>query len=162
MNKLIIVFLLVFSASARSAVDCSNKYRIAESTDIRICSHQPILPADLRFIRHVVEVSEVEYYRFLESKFIYTDKVDIDRIDIAVMPYKSLNDGTLPHGKSEGVVGRYYPGKNRVYVESLSIQLRQSVLAHEIAHLINYHIGINDLELDEKLAYEFEEYLDNR
>jgi hypothetical protein len=59
------------------------------------------------------------------------------------------------------VVGRYYPGDRRVYVDGGSIKSRAPVLAHEIVHMMNYMSGISDPILDEDLAYAFEVYIGN-
>lgn len=165
MSKLIFGIILLWSFSSEAAINCTEKYRIVRPIDIRVCSHQPLERSDLEFIKSVTELTTHEYLVFIESKGILPVNVDkIDRVDVAIMSSKALNDGTLPMGKTAygEVLGRYYPGYSKVYVDISSIKLRQTVLAHEIAHLMNDRLGISDKVLDEELAYEFEEYLVSR
>jgi len=162
-NKLILLVLaVIFSLSARAEIDCSYKYRVIKTTDVRMCSHKPISRSDLVYVIGVVESTPARYLEFISLQMKRKiSPVPISRIDIAIMSRESLNDGTLPHGfdVDKSAVGRFYPGGRRIYIDIGALKARDTTIAHELAHLINDKIGIINNELDEALAYAFELYL---
>jgi acyl-CoA hydrolase len=154
-----ILFALLFAqtATAQVEIDCTFKYRLVTQTDIRICAYQPLTKGDLQFVQRTVNAVPENHARFLN---LHRPAV-LDRIDVAIVTHTVMNDGSLPFGltRNKDVLGRYYPGDRRVYVVMDSIRKRDGVLAHEIAHLLNYRSGISDRDLDERLAYAFEDFL---
>jgi hypothetical protein len=166
MNKFLIVcamLLLTFEASAYVDINCTFKYRLAERIDIRICSHERLNRGEIAFIKETALSTPSAYAEFVQHNVQSGQRYNpsIDRIDLVLMTREAMNDGSLPLGfrRNKDVIGRYYPGDSRLYVVLDTIRAQNTVLAHEIVHLLNHHYGITDRELDENLAYAFEDFL---
>lgn len=161
-----LALLLSCSLRAQTDIDCTFKYRMPLETDIRICSYEPISKQDLTFISNVISDIPESYYKYLSTIAGRADlkKRSIERVDIALLSLEALNDGTLPSGfnRNNDVVGRYYPGERRVYVTLDSIKNTETVLVHEVVHLMNSDYNISNRDIDENLAYAFEEFWINR
>lgn len=161
---LLVIAAAILSAALHAQVefDCTFKYRIQSYTDIRICSYEQINASDIYFIQNVVKDAPEAYHKYLSarSKLHNLEYRSIARIDVALISRDVMNDGTLPFGfnRNKDVVGRYYPGEHRVYITLDSLKNGETVLVHEMVHLMNYGYRIHDRDTDEKLAYAFEEF----
>ena len=101
------------------------------------------------------------YEKFLnqeEPSYTWPSKIQL-RGGIIILTSEELNDTHLfAMADDKSVLGRFFPEKNLIYITSNYLDSENTIILHELVHLINSTIGITDQATDEKLAYGFEQY----
>jgi hypothetical protein len=151
----IITALFSLQPKAQVQIDCKFMNRVQSEIDIRICSSQQLSNQELLYIIHTVERTPSAYAEFRGNVRPFIPLI----VNIAIV---DMGDVAFSESVDNNVMGLYYPGDNRLYITRESLKEEGNVVAHELVHLINYHLGISDVNLDERLAYEFEVFFNTR
>lgn len=139
---------------------CDFVYDISNLPDYSILCSRDELDAGKIDIFHSHIDRTLRIYPGFIAQFGYTWRKP-NGVGVVVLSFKELNDPDLfPEAKKEKekALARYFPKLEMLYITPEALTKDSLSVPHEIAHLINYRIGIRDEELDEQIAYEFEEY----
>jgi len=103
-----------------------------------------------------VHITESLYPAFILESFGRTTTTSIEDLQICIISHEEINDPAQFSPHPGGVVGRYLPIAERIYITPIGITRHNTDLAHELVHHFNAQNGFTEKQVDEAIAYEFE------
>ncbi len=162
LRTVVTVIILLFSLKA-NAEFCTYRYHHQDlKNETRICSRVQLSKDEADFIHSWTQRFPDIYRKFLAQRLPHVNYKTQTVFNVAVVPLDEINTPLIPrHSYSTRIDGIYYQGHDILYISYESVLTRSGTLPHEMAHRINDLIGIDDPQLDEDLATQFEHSLDN-
>lgn len=150
------LFIFSFPIGARDDGYCHFSYKVPElSYNSVVCARKKLSESQLDSIRYHVRKTLRDYPRFIHAEgYNWQNPLGTG---IVVLSEQEMNSSSLfRDAGTRHVFARFFPEASMMYVTESSLKRTSLDLPHELAHLINYNLGIFDVERDESLAYRFE------
>lgn len=162
---IVVLFSIFFWANpgyAQKENYCQYLYSELKTDNALLCARERLSAEQLGILSAHIQKTYRLYPQFIKKYGIKFPTMPTKMVGIVIISLDEMNDSRLfkdHHYKTNRVRARYVPEAMIIYITKDTFELSNTDLYHEMIHYLNEQNGINDVDMDEAIAYAFEAYI---